>query len=79
MIEFKGPYSMKAADGLKTPAYIFLLGGERKDVGEVTVKVDGKMTFDVKLDDDCKDMEAAFFDVPMRFTYLNLPEQPRIR
>lgn len=76
MSQFEGPYSMKSVDGLKTPVYIFLPGGERKDIGEATITVDGGMSFDVQLDDEHKDIETAAFNVPMRFTYLNLPDKP---
>lgn len=76
MPTIEGPFSFKAADGLKTPAYVFLPGGEKKDIGEVTVKVDGGMTFDVQLDEDRKDMAMAHFVVPMRYTYLNRPDTP---
>lgn len=77
MSNIEGPYSFKAVDGLKTPVYIYKPGAIRQDVGEVTVKVDGKMTFDVKLDEEHKDVEMASFEVPMRYTYVNRPDTPR--
>jgi hypothetical protein len=77
-MQIEGPYSFKAVDGLKTPAYIFKPGGEKKIIGEATVKVDGGMTFDVQLDEEYKDIETASFEVPMRYTYLNLPDKPQI-
>lgn len=78
MAQFKGPFSIGSVDGLKTPAYIFLPGGEKKTIGEVTVKVEGGMTFDVDLDETHKGVETASFDVPMRFTYFNLPDRPKV-
>src|SRR4051812_9611545 len=72
----EGPFSFKDVDGLKTPAYVFLPGGVRKNIGEVTVRSGNGMTFDVQLDEDRKDMEMAHFEVPMRYTYLNLPDAP---
>ena len=77
-MQIEGPYSIKAVDGLKTPAYIFKPGGEKKIIGEAMVKVDGGMTFDVQLEEEYKDIETASFDVPMRYTYLNLPDKPQI-
>lgn len=76
MSNIEGPYSFKGADGLKTPLYIFLPGGERKDIGVVTVKVDGGMDFTVAMDPEHKDVKTASFDVPMRYTYLNRPNTP---
>lgn len=76
-IQIEGPYSFKDVNGLKTPAYIFLPGGERKEVGKVTVRVSGGMTFAVDLDEDYKNIETASFDVPMRYTYLNRPNKPQ--
>lgn len=77
MSNIEGPYSFKDVDGLTAPAYIFKSGAIRHNVGEVTVKVDGAMTFDVKLDEKYKDLETASFDVPMRFTYFNRPDTPQ--
>lgn len=77
-MQIEGPYSFKAVDGLKTPVYIYKRGGEKKIIGEATVKVDGGMTFDVQLDEEYKDIENGAFEVPMRYTYLNLPDKPRI-
>src|SRR4051812_631294 len=74
MIEIEGPYSFKDVNGLKTPAYIFLPGGEKKIIGEVSIKVSGGMTFAVDLEAEYKDIETASFDVPMRYTYMNLPQ-----
>lgn len=68
MYEIEGPYSFKAVDGLKTPVYIFVPGGEKKIIGEATVKVDGGMTFDIQMDEDHQDIETGSFEVPMRFT-----------
>jgi hypothetical protein len=79
MNNIEGPYSFKGVDGLKTPAYIFKPGGERKDVGEVTVRVgESGMIFAVQLEEEYKDIDTASFDVPMRYTYLNLPDMPKI-
>jgi hypothetical protein len=75
-IEIEGPYSFKDVDGLVTPAYIYLPGGEKKTIGKVTVKVDGGMTFAVSLIEEFKDIETTSFEVPMRFTRVNLPEKP---
>jgi hypothetical protein len=75
-IEIEGPYSFKDVDGLVTPAYIYLPGGEKKTVGKVTVRVSGGMTFAVDLLEEYKDLETASFDVPMRYTYLSLPDKP---
>ena len=77
-VQIEGPYSFKAVDGLKTPVYIFKRGGEKKIIGEATVKVDGGMTFDVQLEEEYKDIETGSFEVPMRYTYLNLPDKPQI-
>lgn len=79
-MKIEGPFSIKDVDGLKTPAYIFKLGGQRETIGEVTVKVSGEegMTFDVNLNEKYKDNETASFEVPMRYVYLNLPDVPKI-
>jgi|tagenome__1003787_1003787.scaffolds.fasta_scaffold20990117_66 hypothetical protein len=80
-VQIEGPYSMKSVDGLKTPVYIFLPGGEgqRKHIGEATVSSgEPGMTFAVELNEPYKDIETAHFDVPMRYVYLNRPDKPRI-
>lgn len=71
MIRTEGPYSFKGADGLKVPVYIFEPGGERKDVGEATVKVDGGLSFDVVLKEEHQDVSMAVLEVPMRFIVHN--------
>lgn len=76
--EIEGPYSFKDVDGFKTLVYIFLPGGERKNVGEATVKVDGGMTFDIQLDEGYENIETGSFDVPMRFMGINRKPEDKI-
>jgi hypothetical protein len=79
MTKIEGPYSFKGVDGLKTPVYIFKEGGEKKFIGEATVKAgDTGMTFAVRMDEEYKDIETGSFEVPMRYTYLNLPDTQKI-
>jgi len=76
--EIKGPYSFSGANGVKTPVYIFMPGGEKKIIGEATLAVDGGMDFDVQLQDEFKDIETGSFEFPMRFTFFNRPAEPKI-
>lgn len=78
MTPIEGPFSFKDVDGLKTPVYFFLPGGERKEIGAVTVKVEGGMTFEVALAEQYKDVDQAAFDVPMRYTYLRRSKKAEI-
>lgn len=72
MINIEGPYSFKDVDGLVAPVYIYQPGGEKQTVGKVVVK--RGMDFEVSLVEEHKDTEMAVFEVPMRFTYMNVPE-----
>lgn len=76
--EIEGPYAFKGVDGLKTPVYIFLPGGERKNIGEVMVKVDGGMIFNIQLDEEYQGIEHASFDVPMRYSAMNRKPEAKI-
>lgn len=66
--KIEGPWAFKGADGLETPVYIFLPGGEKKEIGKAVVKIGGSMKFTIELQDEYKDHDLASFEVPMRFT-----------
>jgi len=64
--EFKveGPWGHRGVEGLKTPVYIFVPGGEKKEVGEATVTTSNGMKFEIEL---YEEVDQAAFEIPMRF------------
>ena len=66
--EINGPWGFKALEGLESPIYIFLPGGEKKIIGKAIVNIQHGLKFEIELEEQYKDIETAAFEVPMRFT-----------
>lgn len=68
--EFKveGPWAFNALEGLRTPIFIYLPGGERQEVGFAIAKIEGGPCFEIYFDPKYDDVDRGQFEFPMRFT-----------
>lgn len=62
-----GPWGHKGLNQLSAPLFLFLPGGEKKEIGEVIAHTDKGLRFELKFNEGYENIETASFEVPMRF------------